>query len=162
MLRKIMLFAAAILLIASLTGCSCSGGAAAPTPTPSRAPTANMTPMAETSPDAAISPDAMISPDPSATPGSGDGGATGGPAGTSAGGTGTGVIENFQEGTEISVDDAPAVKKAVEEKYTNAEIKSVKHALADGQQVYEVQIVSGGSDKTLYVTSDGRITEKTA
>lgn len=142
MLKKIGLFAVALVLIASLTGCSCNGSAT-PTPTPTLNPTTTpmateeiITPGPDTSPNAETSPDAMTSP------------------GTD---TGTGTIENFKEGTEIQETDVPEIKKAIEQKYENAKIKSIKHATKDSQQVYAVEISSGSTTQTVYVSPDGTI-----
>ena len=156
MFKKTMLFAAALAMIVSLAGCACSG-TVAPTPTPSLAPVA--TPSAEIiepSPDIMTSPDAQQSPDASAGTSPDANGANG------AGGAGAGAapIENFKEGTEVKEADVPEIASAVKAKYENATIKSIKHAMHEDQQAYEVEITSGSTTQTVYVQPDGTVMEK--
>lgn len=132
-------------IVALAAGCACSG-TATPTPTPTVKPTetpvtATMEPVPSQQPD--VSPDTSGAPNASALP---DAGAT---------------IPNFQENTEVKAEDVPEIKKAVEEKYPNAAIKSIKHALKDNQQLYAVEITTGGTTETVYVLPNGTMYEAT-
>ncbi|MEG1525528.1 MAG: hypothetical protein RR297_08515 [Clostridia bacterium] len=144
MFKKIVLFAAVLAMIASLSGCSC-GATATPTPTPSLKPVATTAPMVETTPEVVISPEASKSPEAMATPGAS-----------------AGKIENFKEGTEVKAADVPEVKKAIEKKYEKAQIKTIKHAMQNGEQVYAVEITTGTTTETVYVSANGTIMDKKA
>ncbi len=159
MFKKTMLFAAALAMIVSLAGCACSG-TVAPTPTPSLAPVATPTAeIIEPSPDIMTSPDAMNSPDAQKSP---DASASTSPDtnGNPAGGTGGTSIKDFKEGTEVKEADVPEIASAVKAKYENAKIKSIKHAMRENKQVYEVEITSGSTTQTVYVQPDGTVMEK--
>lgn len=135
MLKRIIFLVVASLLVLGTLGCACTPGTVTPTPSPSIRP--ESTPETGLNSPAAQSPDAATSPD----------------AGT--------TIENFQEGTEVKVEDIPAIKTAIETKYTGAVIKTVKYALKDGKQVYAVQYDLNGKTETVYVMPDGTIVTET-
>lgn len=147
MLKRIILILVASLLTMGTLGCACSGQVAAPTPTASIKPAATPSALPASTPDVGMN--ASASPDLSGSPDAGTGTGTG---------TG-GAIENFKEGTEVQVENVPEVKKAVEEKYAGATIKTIKHATKDGQQVYAVEIDVSGKTQTVYVSADGKLLE---
>ena len=144
MMKKIISACVVLALALTAVGCACRGAVVAPSPTLSAKPVTTpqatggaMTPgMAET-PGAQTSPGEATSPD--------------------LGGT----IENFKEGTEVKVEDAPDVKKAITDKYPNATISKITHALVKNAQVYAVEIKDGTTSRTVYVKPDGTILETT-
>lgn len=157
-MRKILTGIVALTIALMLTGCACAGtvGTATPSPTakatnsPAAGGMASAQPSASagmtTSPDASASPggaSASTSPEASASPGGGSGE----------------TIPNFTEGKEVEASDAPKVKEAVEKKYPGAEIKSIKHQTQDGKQGYVVTVKVAGSEKTVFVTPDGTLSE---
>lgn len=182
MFKKTMLFVAALAMIVQLAGCACTG-TNTPQPTPSLAPAA--TPSAgvlESTPDAQAGTGADNGGAAAGTTGgtdiSGTGDAAGTGDGTNATGNGTNAagngtsggatggagastasIENFREGTEMQEADVPQIASAVKAKYENATIKSIKHAMRENKQVYEVEVASGSTTQTVYVQPDGTVME---
>lgn len=147
MFKKTMLFAA-VLLVAVLAGCACSG-TTVPSPTASLAPVATPTvEVIQPSPDTLTTPDMANNPDAAAanTPGAAQGN--------------TVAITNFKEGTQVMEADVPQVVSAIKAKYENAKIKTLKHAMHEDKQAYEVDIESGSTTKTIYVLPDGTVIEK--
>ena len=154
-----------------MAGCACTANSTlTPSASPSLEPTAAVTPTEEVgagmtgtegtltpSPDGTATGDGTVTTDPNGA-GTAEGANAAGTSG--AAGTGTGTIANFKEGTEVQAADVPQVQTAVSGKYENAQIKAVRHAMYEGKQVYEVDIVSGTTTKTVYVTPDGTVTEK--
>ncbi len=152
-MKKILCCFAVVLLMVGVVGCACNDVTANPSPTaaasPSPSPAMSSSPALSESPDAALSPDAgaSTSPDAGASPDAGTSPDAG--AGTS--------IPGFREGTEVKPEDVPEIKTALTQKYPEAKIKTVKHALKDGKQVYEVQLDNNGKTETVYVLPDGKL-----
>ena len=155
MFKKTMLFAA-VLLVAVLAGCACSA-TTVPSPTASLAPVATPTveviqpsPDTLTTPGMDNNPDAAAGSNPDAaavnTPGAVQGSAV--------------SITNFKEGTQVMEADVPQVISAIKAKYENVKIKTLKHAMHEDKQAYEVDIESGSTTKTIYVLPDGTVIEK--
>ncbi|MEL7609935.1 MAG: PepSY domain-containing protein [Bacillota bacterium] len=72
------------------------------------------------------------------------------------------TIPNFLVGTVVPIEDVPAVKKAIDEKYPGATIQSVTHAEYQGKQVYSVTLIDKDSKNVqVYVDPAGTITEGT-
>lgn len=137
MLKRIIFVVVASLLVLGAFGCACTARTVTPTPSPSMRP--ESTPETGLNSPAAQSPDAATGTSPDANT----------------------TIENFSEGTEVKVEEIPAIKTAIETKYTGAVIKTVKHATKDGKQVYEVQYDLNGKTETVYVMPDGTIVTET-
>lgn len=143
MLKKILPVLAVSIALAMFAGCACAGTAVTPTPSPTAKPVAT--------PEMTTSPSVSPSTEPNTSPATGEGT-----------GTGTTTIPNFKEGTEVKDTDAPEVKQAVEDKYPNAEIVSIKHAMQDNQQVYAVVVKTNGTEQTVYVLPDGTLMNETS
>lgn len=159
-MRNIWIVLAALLLVAGMAGCACSGtvGTASPSPTGkvTGSPTAGGMQSPSSSPDM-LSPEASTSPDANASS-SPDANASSSPdANASSSPDANASIPNFTEGKEVDVKDVPKVKEAVEQQAAGAEILSVKHAKKDSQQVYAVTIKLSGKEQTLYVLPDGSL-----
>lgn len=144
-MKKILTVFAVLLLLANVAGCSCNGNIN-PTPTPmaTRSPSAGGSPSASGGlTDPMQQPSGSPSSEPSTSP--------------DAGGTGSTAIPEFKEGTEVEISELPEVKKAVEDKYPGAAIKTVKHAMQSNLQVYAVEITVSGNEQTVYVRPDGTL-----
>ena len=143
MFKKIVSAAAALAIMTMLAGCGCTTvtPAATPTPTATTAPTPEIvSPMPESTDNAMETPGAETTPGGAAeNPGAGK------------------TIENFQEGTEVQAADVPEIEQAVKTKYPDATIERIQHATNNGAQVYAVEIKSGGTAQTVYVSPDGTV-----
>lgn len=142
MYKKSLLVLAAMLLAVTMIGCQCSG-TITPSPSPTitnSLPVGSPSPNLSTSPDLSASPGASTSPDTSASPGAA-------------------TIPDFTEGKEVTEEEVPEIVQAIKTKFPNGEIKSIKHATQDGQQVYAVEVKTGSATETVYVLPDGTLLE---
>jgi len=143
MLRKILPVLAVSIALAMFAGCACAGTTVTPTPSPTAKPVAT--------PDMTTSPSVAPSTSPDNSPATGEGT-----------GTETTTISNFKEGTEVKDTDVPELKQAIEDKYPDAEIVSIKHAMQDNQQVYAAVIKTNGTEQTVYILPDGTLMNETS
>ena len=72
------------------------------------------------------------------------------------------IIPDFMEGTDVQATDVPEITRAIQEKYPNGEIVSIRHAMMTEQQVYAVVVKTSGTEKTVYVQPDGTVLEEGA
>ena len=139
MFKKTLLVLVSAALLLAAVGCQCAP-AATPSPSPSTSPSI----MPTNEPVVSAMPEQSASPDLSASPA----------------GNAEATIPNFKEGTEVKEKDVPEVKKAVVEKYKDAKIVSIKHAMQENRQVYAVEIELKGKKQTVYVAADGMLVEE--
>lgn len=152
MLKKIMPTLAICLMLMIFGGCACGETGMMATPAPTMQPTT--TP--ETSPETSAMPD-MASPNPTiGVPGTENGTDGNMDSGLSA------IIPDFMEGTDVQATDVPEITRAIQEKYPNGEIVSIRHAMMTEQQVYAVVVKTSGTEKTVYVQPDGTVLEEGA
>lgn len=142
MLRKILPVLAVSIALAMFAGCACAGTAVTPSPSPSAKPVAT--------PEITTSPSTAPSTSPENSPATGEGTGT------------TTTIPNFKEGTEVKDTDVPKLKQAIEDKYPDAEIVSIKHAMQNNQQVYAAVVKTNGKEQTVYVLPDGTLMNETS
>lgn len=145
MFKKTLLVLVSAALLFAAVGCQCAP-AATPSPSPSTSPSIMPTnePVVSAMPEQSNAPNLSASPGLSASPA----------------GNAEATIPNFKEGTEVKEKDVPEVKKAVVEKYKDAKIVSIKHAMQENRQVYAVEIELKGKKQTVYVAADGTLVEE--
>ncbi|MEG1559721.1 MAG: hypothetical protein RRY79_02595 [Clostridia bacterium] len=138
-----------IVLLGIVTSCfvACSK----PTPVPSGSPIASASQHPTTTvPPVSIPVSPSASPvgstSPSGSPATNPGGS---PAASNAGNT-------FEEGKEVNIADIPNVKKAIDNKYKDAKIKSVTYAMYKEKEMYKVVLDNKGKSLTVYVSMDAK------
>lgn len=67
------------------------------------------------------------------------------------------IIENFMVGTIVDISAVPEIAKAITDKFEDATITGITHAMHLDKQVYEVRYTTkDGVTHTAYVSPDGK------
>lgn len=73
------------------------------------------------------------------------------------------AIENFAEGTVENIEDLPDIVKAITDKFQDATVTGITHAMHLNEQVYEVKFTDDkGVTRTAYVSPDGKTVTEAA
>jgi len=166
-----MLFALSLVLcLALVTGCDAKEDQTSPTPTPNtngsttnNGTTANNGTNQTTPVPGTNTPDAMTpgSPAPNTNGDTNMDGNTGMKDDNNTGLDPAGVVQDidgFEEGKLITETDVPAIAKVVKEKYKDAQIAGITHAMRDGRQTYCVVVRTQNEEALkIYVAADGSI-----
>lgn len=149
-----------VLCMALMAGCMAEEEKTSPTPTPNANNSATPVPGTAT-------PDALTPGSPAPNGNNAIGGNTG-DNNTMGDKNSTGLdpagivqdIDGFEEGKIITQTDVPAITQVVKEKYKDAQIAGITHAMRDGRQTYCV-VVRTADEQSLkiFVAADGTIVD---